>query len=412
MNEELHQIDINIQRIGNLIADANLLATRSVPEFDFLGLVPVSDIPVVGSIVNAGNIGLFGNKKGKCFASWLGLDTEVREFFLEFAVNTILPKNNDLVVLSLTRNELASIIEYGIEDSDRRGLSERFPFVSGLQFTFAPNKGTSTEERRLETLYTIDETGKVIDRIIENGEFQEGSDEPIRIVTTSFLANGGLGYPFPELGEDAVNIRDSLDNLLIVDPLIDFDLLRRSDTNSGLFLIDDTNVPLFDLSKPKNLEVGIEDGTILVETDILLSPEEALIFGREDLSGEDAGDAIINAAIAPVGDNFEIISGTTSIVFDDDLLGSLGFNLSEVENGAISEDNFDVGYRIVSNGGDNLLVNLSEGFEPLEGAIRHIGTVSLEYQSEATFARAGTEQDALAEYLLDVSLGLSPDNIV
>ena len=407
MNEVLYNT-ITPASIGQVIADANLDAARSIPEFDLQELVPQADIPVIGSIVNAGTLSPFFTPD----YSQIDRQDRATDTLLEFGIEQLLPSNNDLVVLTLTRKELADIIEYGVGSANQNGFSEQFPYVSGLQFSFDPDEtriyldsaqdgNIITQGERLQTLDVVDEQGSIIDSIIKDGEFQGSPDEPVRIVTTSFLAGGGLDYPFPAFGENVVNLRDSLDRLLFLDPLIDFDQSRRTDTTSGLFFIDDTMVPVFDFSNPKRLEIDIEERRLLIKTDILSTPEEALAFNNENLTGTDAGDAIIDASIVPNGDHFEIVSGTTSISFDDELLSGLGFTLSDVENGAKPDDGFDVGYRIVPNDEGNLIFDLEGGFQPIDGSIKHIGNVSLEYQSAATFARAGTEQDALAEYLIN-----------
>ncbi|GAB1542995.1 hypothetical protein NUACC21_56690 [Scytonema sp. NUACC21] len=401
---------------GNLIADANLAFARNIDTLDFLGVVPRSNNTVLVSIVNGGgiraSIGEVGDlgellppeakpEAGKKTGEISKLD-----------IVNALPFNNALTLLTVTRQELKYVVEHGLAGTNKDAASSQFPQVAGLSFSFDPNqtriKFDSAESgkvinngERVQNLNIVDRKGEIVDVIVKDGEFQGDPDREVRLVTTNYLADGGDGYPFPAFGKDVVNVQNALGQLLFLDPFIKFDESRVTDTVTGLIFIDDTMVPVFDFSNPKMIQVDVNAGTLVIETDLLFSPEEGVAFKDEGLPGTDGGDARINAKIVPSGDNFEIVSGTTSITFESSVFERLGLMLFDVDNGATPAEGFEVGYRIVSNKGDNLIFSLEDGFTPIRGAIKHIGTATLEYLSSATFAPAGTEQDALAEYLVE-----------
>lgn len=402
--------------LGSLTAEANLAAVRKLDEFDFLEVVPRSDEPVLVSIVNAGDIGAaIGEvgKLGELLPPQANPDAGKKTGDIsELDIANALPFNNELILLTVTRQELKEVIEHGVAGTNENAASSQFPQVAGLNFTFDPNqtriKFDSAESgkvvnngERVQNLEITDESGKIVDVIVKDGKFQGDPDAKVRLVTTNYLADGGDGYPFPAFGKDVVNVQNALGQLLFLDPFIKFDESRDKDTTIGLFFIDDTKVPVFDFNDPKVLEVDLEASTLTIETDLLFTPEEGIAFKDEGLPGTDGGDARIDAKIVPSGDNFEIVSGTTSMTFDSSVFQRLGLTLFDVDNGATPAEGFDVGYRIIPNKEDNLIFSLEDGFTPVEGAIKHIGTVTLEYLSNATFAPEGTEQDALAEYLAE-----------
>lgn len=399
-----------------LTADANLAAVRKLDEFDFFGVVPRSDNSVSVSISNGGGIHAATGKLGynsELLPSQAKPDMGKKTGEIsEIDIVNALPFNNALTLLTVTREELKHLIEHGVSGANENVVSSQFPQVAGLSFTFDPNqtriKFDSAEQgkvisngERVQNLEIIDESGKVVDVIVKNGKFHGDSDAEVRLVTTNYLADGGDGYPFPAFGKNVVNVENALGQLLFLDPFIEFDESRQTDTVTGLFFIDDTAVPVFDFSNPKLIEVDADAGTLTMETDLLFTPEEGVAFKDEKLPGIDGGDARIEAKIVPSEDNFEIVSGTTSMTFDPAVFEELGLTLIDTNNGSTPAEGFDVGYRIISNKEDNLIFSLEEGFTPIGGAIKHIGTATLEYLSTATFARAGTEQDALAEYLAE-----------
>ncbi len=198
--------------LGNLTADANLFVAQ---EFDETVLVSLKNGGGIRSQIGSvnGNTGdllptLANPVSGKEEGEISQLDIE----------NT-LSFNNELTLLTVTAQELANIIEYGVSATADGATPGQFPQVGGLQFSFDPN-GTPiefdgdgnvvTEGDRIQNLAIVDEDDNIIDLIIKDGEVFGNSDRQIRLVTLNFLAGGGDGYPFNFYGENIVELTTEL----------------------------------------------------------------------------------------------------------------------------------------------------------------------------------------------------------
>ncbi|MGB3616327.1 MAG: 5'-nucleotidase, partial [Elainellaceae cyanobacterium] len=111
-------------------------------------------------------------------------------------IQTALSSNYSLVLLSLTREEIVQVIEHGISASGGDTLSDRFPQLTGLTFSYDV---TLPPGQRVRSLAVTDTEGNIADVIVRDGVFQASSSQTTyRIVTTDFLADGGEGYSFPD----------------------------------------------------------------------------------------------------------------------------------------------------------------------------------------------------------------------
>jgi len=189
--------------LGNLTADANLAYARLL------------DATVEVSIKNGGgirrDIGVVSVPAG-------GLEPPV---FLPNAANPAAGKqardisrldveaalafNNELTLLTLTSAELKTVLEQAVSGWSATSTPGAFPQISGLRFSFDPARTaqaaiddmgeisvTTPGERVLNAVVLSDNQCQRV--IIEDGLPVEGED--VRIVTLSFLAEGGDTYPF------------------------------------------------------------------------------------------------------------------------------------------------------------------------------------------------------------------------
>ncbi|MEL6521584.1 MAG: phytase [Pseudomonadota bacterium] len=182
--------------LGNLTADANLAAAQE------------ADPTVLVSIKNGGGI---RDDIGVTFVQGDGTVVEApTEAVFDADGNEVKPEggisqtdianalsfNNNLTLLTLTREELVAVLEHGIaasslDDSNTQG---RFPQVSGVQFSFDLERDPGD---RIISAAITDEEGNDLDVLVENGELQGDASATVRIVTLGFLADGGDGFPFP-----------------------------------------------------------------------------------------------------------------------------------------------------------------------------------------------------------------------
>ncbi|WP_338431398.1 choice-of-anchor I family protein [Synechococcus elongatus] len=190
--------DVRIQEtnLGNLSADANLAYAKSV------------DSTVTLSLKNGGgirnNIGFITFPEGSTdpndalrlppAANPLANKDEGDVSQLD--ITNSLSFNNGLTLITLTAEELLEIVEYGfaassLNDSNTQG---RFPQIGG--FSVAVDL-TRDPGDRVISLAIKDEEGRDIDVVVRNGEIVGNPARTFRMVTLSFLADGGDGYPFP-----------------------------------------------------------------------------------------------------------------------------------------------------------------------------------------------------------------------
>lgn len=185
--------------MGNLTADANLwYAKRHDPET----LISLKN----GGGIRApiGNEDELGNQSGPT-------DDEITVG----DVLTTLRFNNGLSLITLTAQELVDAMEYAVADYPAE--SGRFPQVAGIRFSFDPSAaayegtdeaGSKTAGNRIQSLSVVDDSGAVIDRVLENGAIVGDASRTFRVVTLNFIAscvpasdgiaaaNCGDGYPY------------------------------------------------------------------------------------------------------------------------------------------------------------------------------------------------------------------------
>ncbi len=170
--------------IGNVIAEANLAAGKRV------------DPNVVVSLKNGGGIrapiGVTAYGKllpppenalvGKAMGQISQIDIE----------NT-LRFNNGLTLLTLSAAELLEVIEHAVGASGGGTTPGRFPQIAGMAFSFDTSL---MEGSRVQSLVITDADGNRLDTIVQNGEIVGDADRTFRMVTITFLVDGGDSYPY------------------------------------------------------------------------------------------------------------------------------------------------------------------------------------------------------------------------
>lgn len=166
--------------LGNLTADANLAVAEALAGED-----------VHVSIKNGGGIR----------ASIPAGDG----YLSELEIQQALAFNNTLTLITLTPEQLRATLSYAVSgnaygpDGAATDVDGRFPQVGGLRFSFDPTLPAEAQVRDI-VLVGAGEGGADV-KIYEDGEPTEAATrfaDGIRVVTLSFLADGGDGYPFPE----------------------------------------------------------------------------------------------------------------------------------------------------------------------------------------------------------------------
>lgn len=104
--------------------------------------------------------------------------------------------NNSLMAFDTTAAGLKAILEHGVALLGNQG---RFPQIGGVRFSFDPSAAAGS---RVRNIVLIDENDVVIAAIVKNGVVSSVAPTSITIVTLSFLANGGDGYPIKANGDN------------------------------------------------------------------------------------------------------------------------------------------------------------------------------------------------------------------
>jgi len=181
------QVRTESTTLGVLSAEANLFSARQVDSS-----VSIS-ITHAGSITGA--IGAVGDD-GSLLPTQANLAVGKLEGQIsQLDIQTALSANSSLVLLSLTREEILQVIESGISASGGDTLSDRFPQLSGIAFSYDVNLPPG---QRVRSLAVTDDEGNIADVIVRDGVFQSSSSQTYRIVTTDVLASGGEGYSFSD----------------------------------------------------------------------------------------------------------------------------------------------------------------------------------------------------------------------
>jgi 2',3'-cyclic-nucleotide 2'-phosphodiesterase/3'-nucleotidase/5'-nucleotidase len=186
--------------LGNLTADANLAIAQA------------TDPSVVISIKNSGgirdNIGQIVTPPGavepvKLPPAGNPLTGKPEGGISQPDIQNALSFNNGLSLLTLSAAELLAVLEHGVAGVAPGATPGQFPQVSGVEFSFDPDRPAGD---RIQSLAVKDGNGNIIDVIANEGELVGDPSRTFRIVTLSFLAGGGDGYPFPQTGVNRVDL--------------------------------------------------------------------------------------------------------------------------------------------------------------------------------------------------------------
>jgi len=240
--EEVRTQETNL---GNLTADANLAATRAIDPDVMVSIKNGGGIRApIGEIVDTGEgtsrevppqpNPLSGKEEG-----------EISELDIENSLRF----DNELTLLTLSAEDLLAVIEHGVAATEPGATPGQFPQVGGMAFSFDPDLPAGD---RVQSLAILGDDGEVTDVIARDGALVGDPGREIRVVTLNFLADGGDGYPFPELGRDRVDTgigeQQALADLLRADfsetPFMQADVPPAEDTRiQNLEVRDDTVLP-------------------------------------------------------------------------------------------------------------------------------------------------------------------------
>ncbi|RRO25306.1 choice-of-anchor I family protein [Flavobacteriaceae bacterium 14752] len=188
------QVRTQETNLGNLTADANLWYANL--------LNPAADAGVDISLKNGGGlrteIGSAVLPAGSNDPNDIVFSPPANNGVSEGHLRATLRFDNGLVRLTLTADELITIIEHGLAEVAPGAQPGRFPQVGGMSFVYDPNQPAGS---RLVDLVIdkgdTDPTNDVV--VLDNGVNVAPAGVTFNMVTLNFLANGGDSYPFDQL---------------------------------------------------------------------------------------------------------------------------------------------------------------------------------------------------------------------
>ncbi len=175
--------------LGDLTADANLFYTKRL------------DSTVAVSLKNGGGI---RNNIGSIFTP-TGATESIRippegnplsgrpeGGISQPDLQNALSFNNALALVTVTAEQLKAVLEHGVAATAAGATPGQFPQIGGVSFSFDPTKAAG---QRVQSAAILNDNGTVKEALVKDGLVQGNKDRAIRIVTLSFLADGGDGYP-------------------------------------------------------------------------------------------------------------------------------------------------------------------------------------------------------------------------
>jgi 2',3'-cyclic-nucleotide 2'-phosphodiesterase (5'-nucleotidase family)/alkaline phosphatase len=342
--------------LGNLTADANLAIAKAY------------DPNVIISLKNGGgiraSIGRITTPTGSTEPVRLPpqgneLTGKPEGGVSQLDISAALSFNNGLTLVTVTAQELLTIIEHGLAASTNASTSSegRFPQVGGMAFSFDLDRAAGD---RVLSLAIKDAQGKTVDVIARDGELIGDPNRTFRMVTLNFLAGGGDGYSIPQ--RDRVDLAQAEDVPRTGDATFVPDGTEQ-DALAEYLDASFSQTPFAQEDKPREQDERIQNLDFRQDTvlaDVIVSPEpEETIFGTR-------GDDVFDAADPDGefdGNNDTLFAGRGNDLVDvSQAFGGNRIHLGRGNDvvfagtnnkiyGAEGSDRFYVG----TGGGDNLL---------------------------------------------------------
>ena len=185
--------------LGSLTADANLWLARQVFDDVEVSLKNGGGIRASIGQVEETSPGVFEFLPPQANPLSGKQDNEISQLDIE----NVLRFNNGLSVIELSAEDLKEVLEVGLSGAGPGATPGAFPQIAGISFTYSPSLPVGN---RIITLDLTDENDESIESIVANRQVVSEQGRVFKVVTLNFLADGGDGYPYPDLGENRINL--------------------------------------------------------------------------------------------------------------------------------------------------------------------------------------------------------------
>ena len=350
--------------LGNLTADANLAAAQEADEEVVLSLkngggirasIGELIVPPGGSeAVRSPNSELV-DSEGNLIKPEGGIS--------EVDIDNALSFNNDLALLTLTKEEIVDLLEHGVSAIPE--VDGQFPQIGGAEFSFDPALPAGD---RIVEASIVDDDGNTVAELVSEGEIAGDATETFRVVTLGFLANsrfdaegnftgGGDGYPFPNLNTDPregefedPNVTAELGDPDVIDR-VDFTILSEQGTRTGEAQFEDDGTEQDALAEYLAANFPADDDP------------NTPVFSQEDTPASEDTRIINLAEQPPAADPSELVFGSLEAdsleaVLDFD--GENDFIFTGAEDDSVFASQATGSNRIYSGTGNDELVASTE----------------------------------------------------
>lgn len=124
--------------------------------------------------------------------------------------------DNKLMVFDATPAGLLSVLNFAAGlSSGPNSQNGGYPQVGNIRFSY-----NFSLTPKVRSVALIDDNGKIVRKIAENGVLIPGESSPIKVVCLNFTANGGDGYPIKSDAVNFSNFRFLLDNNTLSAPIL------------------------------------------------------------------------------------------------------------------------------------------------------------------------------------------------
>lgn len=179
--------------LGDITADANATALRNI----IGGTAPIVSFKNGGGIrAQIGAVSSAGGSSTKLPPSANPAVGKPLGGVSLLDIENALRFNNKLIAFDTTPAGLKALLEHGVASWPNQG---RFPQIGGVAFAWDE---TLPANSRILTISLIGEDGLPSAGIYQNGAIASNAPATIKVVTLSFLANNGDGYPAKANGDN------------------------------------------------------------------------------------------------------------------------------------------------------------------------------------------------------------------
>ncbi|GGC53361.1 choice-of-anchor I family protein [Chelatococcus reniformis] len=192
--------------LGNLSADANLWYAQQVDEAVLVSIKNGGGIRDSIGMINADP----NNPQELPPAANPDVGKEQGDVS-QLDIANSLRFNNALSLITVTPEQMLEVLEHAVEATAAGATPGQFAQIGGISYSF--DKDLPAGERVVSAAL-IDDNGVPTTVIVRDGEVVDDAPEAIRLVTLSFLLEGGDGYPF----QDFINADPTFANVVDLTP--------------------------------------------------------------------------------------------------------------------------------------------------------------------------------------------------